>query len=434
MLKKSMTMYMAKMVGYGFRLVLPFFLVRILTQSDFGAYRQFFLIEMMVALIFQLGVNQALYFFIPRNEKNAGAYFVNSLILNVVIFGAVFTGIYFLSSQLSAALNMPLIQDHFWKLMIFTMSLMLMASADCYMTARQWVKQSAIFQIVVQVNVSAIILVVAFVTRSLDAIFVGMACVGVLNFLLMISFIHFKKQGFQSEKYFFGLKEQVSHGLLLGAGGALWVIQTKIHELFVSRYFGQEIFAIYSAGCTQIPIVDFYLLSVAVVSLGKFAYMEKEGDWQGIQDLWKEILISLYALAIPGVIILLIVSKPLVILMFTADYADAIVIFRINTLIKLSMLWNSQLVLRAMGRNDVVLYVSLGVLALTLPILFAGMRLWGLTGIILGQLILMFISRLGLQFAHNRITHHGLPYIVPVKDVIEFYKVNGSKVLGLLRK
>jgi O-antigen/teichoic acid export membrane protein len=434
MLKKSMTMYLAKMAGYALRLVLPFFLVRILSKSDFGAYRQFFLIEVIVATIFQMGINQALYYFIPRDEGNAGSYFVNSLMLNVLIFGTAFTGIYFFSSQLSAALNMPLIQTHFWKLTIFTMMLMLMASADCYMTARQWVKQSAIFQILVQVNVSIIILAVAFVTRSLDAIFTGMAWVGVLNFLLMVAYIHFKKQGFSAEKYFFGIKEQVTHGLLLGAGGSLWVVQAKIHELFVSRYFGQELFAIYSAGCTQIPIVDFYLISVAVVSLGKFAYMEKEGDWQGIQDLWKEILTSLYGLAIPGVIFLLIVSKPLVLLMFTADYADAVTIFRINTLIKLAMLWNSQLVLRAMGRNDVVLYVSLGVLALTLPILFVGMWAWGMQGIIVGQLILMFISRLGLQFAHNRIASRGLPYFVPVKDVLNFYKVNGFKLVALLRK
>jgi hypothetical protein len=49
----------------------------------FGAYRQFFLLESYIGALFQLGLNQALYYLIPRDVQNAGSYFLNSVLMNV---------------------------------------------------------------------------------------------------------------------------------------------------------------------------------------------------------------------------------------------------------------------------------------------------------------------------------------------------------------
>ena len=73
MLNRSLIIFASKLIGYCIRLILPVILVRIMTVADFGAYRQFFLIEMYVVTLFQFGINQALYYFVPRDERNAGA-------------------------------------------------------------------------------------------------------------------------------------------------------------------------------------------------------------------------------------------------------------------------------------------------------------------------------------------------------------------------
>ena len=434
MVKKSFYLYVAKMAGYGLRLVLPAILVRLLTKADFGEYRQFFLIEVTIVTLFQLGVNQALYYFIPRDEENSGAYFLNSLIMNAIIFATVFGVIRIFSEQFSRALNMPLFVDHFEQLLLYTVSLMFLAAANAYLTSRQFIRQSAIFQIVNQVNTSIVTIAAALIYGTLNAIFWSLVLSSAFNVLVMLTYIHLRMRGFQAKRYFFGLWEQIKYGLLLGAGGSLWVFQARIHELFVSRYYGQEIFAVYSAGCTQIPVVDYYLQSVAVVSLGRFALMEKEGDWEGITKLWREILTSLFGIAIPGILVLLIVSKPLILTMFTTDYADAVPIFQINTLVKISMLWNAQLVLRGMNRNDVVLYVSLAVMALTPFVLYAGMLAGGMVGIIFAQLFLMLLARLGLQFVHNRISAHSLPYTVSLAEMKDFYRDGYRKARRVLSK
>ena len=106
MLNRSLYLFSSKMVGYAIRLILPYFLVRLLTVEDFGTYRQFFLLQVYIQLIFQMGVNQALYYFIPRDEDNAGAYFINSLLLNLVIFGLALAGLAFFREPVSAWLRM----------------------------------------------------------------------------------------------------------------------------------------------------------------------------------------------------------------------------------------------------------------------------------------------------------------------------------------
>ncbi len=434
MLKKSLTIYLAKMAGYGFRLIVPIFLSRILSTSDFGQYRQFFLMEITISTIFQLGVDQALYYFIPRDEENAGAYFLNSLLLNLLIFSTVFAAIRIFSESFSSALNMPLFLEFYWYLLFYVIAVMLNASVSAYLIARQFVKEAAVFQVGGQLLISLAILGFALTFRNLEAVFLGLVVAGIINLLAILIYVQLKFHGFRAKKYFFGVWTQIKYGLMLGAGGALWVLQARVHELFVSRYYGPEGFAIYSTGCTQIPIVEFYLQSVAVVSLGQFAVMEKNNDWEGIRALWNNILTSLFAIAIPGVIFLLLISEPLITTMFPPEYSGAVVIFRINTLVKLCMIWNAQLVLRAMDRNDIILWVNLVVMIITPFALYLAMGPWGTTGIIATQFGLMLLSRVGLLAIFNRFSGHYLPYFVEFREVLDFYRNSWQKIQGFITK
>lgn len=137
MLNSSLYIFGSKLVGYAIRLVLPFFLIRLLSVSDFGAYRQFFLLESYIGALFQLGLNQALYYLIPRDLQNAGSYFLNSVLMNVLVFAIAFSVIWFALDPLSDALNMAVLRDAFWTLAIYVVALMLTVGCDCYLTARQ---------------------------------------------------------------------------------------------------------------------------------------------------------------------------------------------------------------------------------------------------------------------------------------------------------
>lgn len=428
MLNRSLYLFVAKMAGYAVRLVLPYFLVRLLTVGDFGAYRQFFLLEVYIATLFQFGVNQALFYFIPRDTRNAGAYLLNSLLLNMLILSAAFLGIGLARDQLSAWLNMAILVDAFWLLAIHTLALMLISACDAFLTARQAVRSAAAFDFGGQVLVSAVTVWLAFATRRLDAVLVGLVVGRAVQLVAMVAFVHWRLQGFRAQRYFFGVVEQVRYGVVLGVAGTLWSMISRLHDFFVSRYFGTEVYAVYSAGCTEIPVTQVFTQAVAMVTLGQFALLEQQKDWEGIRKLWHRVLTSSYAITIPSVILLLAVSKPLVLFMFTSTYADAVPIFQINTLLKLHLIFNATLVLRAMNRNDVSIWVNLATLLVAPAALYAGMRYGGLLGIIAAQAVLMIASRFAATVIMNRISDVRLPYTVGVGDILAMYREAWQKL------
>jgi len=148
----------------------------------------------------------------------------------------------------------------------------------------------------------------------------------------------------------------------------------------------------------------------------RFAQLEKENDWENIRKFWDQILGSMYGIGIPINILMILIAKPLILLMFTREYADAVIIFQINSIAMLFHLLNPTLLLRAMDRNDVTLKVHLGLVILMPPALFAGMKLFGLPGIIGTHAIMLIGGRVINHTILNRLVPppsalHRLPKI-----------------------
>lgn len=432
MLSRSIYIFVSKMGGYGVRLLLPMVLVRMLTKADFGAYRQFFLVETLIITIFQLGVNQALYYFIPRDPKRSSTYFFNSQVTNVVIYSLAFVGIGLNRHFLAAQFNMPVLSEYFWPLILYTLILSLTVSADCFLMAREKVKVSAAFEIAGQVVASAATLVTALHWRSLEAIFAGLVLARLALLAGMIVYTQVALRGFSGVRPFEGYWGQMKYGLVLGIGGTFGTVLMTLHETLVSRWFGVETYAVYSAGCTDIPILMNFQQALAVVSLGQFALMEKNGDWRGIRRLWDQIMAAMYGVAVPLTLLFVLLAEPVIIIMFTRGYAQAIPIFQIMALMRLQAIWNATLVLRAMGRNDVTLRVHLTALLIGPFLLYAGMKAGGLAGVALAHMLLMICSRLASLVWLNRLAGARLRYAVAPGEVLEFYRDSWRKLRARL--
>lgn len=422
MLSRSFYIFASKMAGYAVRLLLPVVLVRMLSKADFGAYRQFFLVEMLVVTIFQLGVNQALYYFIPRDPKRASSYYFNSQFTNLVAYALAFAVIGLNRDFLAAQFHMPVLSEHFWVLAIYTVVLSLTVSADCFLMARERVKASAAFEISGQVLASVATLVAAFRWHSLEAIFVGLVAARLTLLLGMVAYVQAALRGFSNLRPFAGYWSQLRYGLVLGLGGTFGTVLMRLHEIVVSRYFGIETYAVYSAGCTEIPVLQNFQQALAVVSLGQFALLEKSGDWEGIRRLWDRIMAAMYGVAVPLTLLFVVLAKPVVILMFTRNYAEAVPIFQIMAVMRLQGIWNATLVLRAMDRNDITLKVHLTLLLVGPFLLYGGMKAGGLIGIALAHTVLMIGMRLATQVWLNRLAGIRLRFGAPLAEVMEFYR------------
>lgn len=433
MLGNSIYLFLATVLGYGIRILLPIALVRILSKQDFGTYNQFFLLEVMIQTVFQMGVIQSLYYFVPRDRENAGGYLVNSLSLNIAIYSVAYVGIWFFKAQIAAELGMAIIFEYFWHLFAYTLLVMLNIGLESYCAARQDIKAASILTIQREVVATLATLAAAVHFRSLSAVFLALIGGRAVTLLIGLAYVHFRLHGLRSRRYFFGLREQVRYGVVLGLGGSVGVIALRMHEMAVSRSYDLETYAVYAAGLKQIPVIQFFSQSVAAVALGQFAMLVKQDDWDGVRRLWERVLAAMYGVGLPVVALLVAFADPLIRLMFTSEYAQATPIFRINCLGTLVLVVNSTLVLRAMNRNDVTLKMNLAMCTVLLPALYLGREWGGLEGIISAHTVIVLAGMVGSKLYLSRLAPVRLRLVPLPLDVVVFYRSVWERARDLLR-
>src|SRR5436853_6802922 len=85
--KRAAVLAMAKVAGYALTLPLPLVLVRVLTQSDFGLYKQAFQVITTMLTLLGLQVSISIYYFLPRHTDRKPHVIMNVLIFYLALGG-----------------------------------------------------------------------------------------------------------------------------------------------------------------------------------------------------------------------------------------------------------------------------------------------------------------------------------------------------------
>src|SRR5437764_5494929 len=86
--KRAALLAVAKVAGYALTLPLPLVLVRVLTQSDFGLYKQAFQVITTMLTLLGLQVALSIYYFLPRYPDRKPHVVMNVLVFYAALGGA----------------------------------------------------------------------------------------------------------------------------------------------------------------------------------------------------------------------------------------------------------------------------------------------------------------------------------------------------------
>src|SRR5688572_29034842 len=79
--KPALMLMSGKAVAFVVTFFVPMLLVRMFSPTEFGTYKQFFLLIYMFYGIGQMGMAESLYYFLPGSPQGAGRYVVNSMLM-----------------------------------------------------------------------------------------------------------------------------------------------------------------------------------------------------------------------------------------------------------------------------------------------------------------------------------------------------------------
>jgi O-antigen/teichoic acid export membrane protein len=391
----------AKVLGFAMTVPLPLMLVRVMTQTDFGLYKQVFQILQDSLSLLGLHVAASAYYFMPRYPEKRG-----QVALNVLIF----------YGTVGAALALVFCAYPRWVTWVFEgeglvpyvpllgiaiMFWLLSSLLEVVTVANSEVRVAAVFTIVVQFSKSALLLAAGLLFHSVHAIVLAALIQGALQCVLLFFYLRSRFGNFWQSFDRSLFKTQLSNAIPFGLGALAYVTQANLHNYFVSHYFDPSGFAIYSIGCFELPLLGLMLDAVISVLLPEAARREGQGDYQSILTLWASAVRKLAFFFVPAYALAFILRREIIVLLFTRSYEAAVPIFAVNLLAILLFISVPTSIIRAF---DELKFFRLKLSCVMVPVMFGslyfGIRFGGLLGAISAY---MLVQNLDLAIIMARI-------------------------------
>jgi glycosyltransferase involved in cell wall biosynthesis/O-antigen/teichoic acid export membrane protein len=416
--RRALLLMFAKGWAYVFGFALPLLLVRRLSQTEFGLYKQAFLIVGTASSILPLGFTMSAYYFLPRESERRG-----SIVLNIMLFNSFAGGLALLTLVLWPKLietifNSPTLVPYASLIgaliLIWAVSYFLEISA----LANQEVGVSTIFIIAAQVTKTALLFAAAIGFPSVRALLYAAMIQGGLQILVLIFYLRSRFGNFWRKFDWSMMREQLGYALPIGFGALLYVVLMDLHNYFVSYRFGAEAFAIYAIGCFSLPLVGIIGESVGPVLIPSVSRLQKEGKIAEIVLVAAGAMRKLSIIYFPLYALLLVVGKELIAFLFTAQYLGSWPIFAINLSLLPFMILVADPIIRAHAEHR---FFLLKLRAVTIVVLFTalwvGTKYLGLVGAISAMICVSIADRLIEAIKAWRIVNVTWRDIVLIKDV-----------------
>src|SRR3989442_2349961 len=408
-LRRAGPLMLAGLGVAAFTFAIPMLLARVLLPESYGTFKQAWLLSTPLVLVLPLGLNQSLVYFVPREPARRRLWESHALVLTTVL-GAVAAALLlglgplvasaFHNRELAAV--MPYVPP-------FT-GLRLAASCfDLPFMAQGRVRASAAVRLASEGFYTLCLLAGALWTHSGAGAFAGVVIA--TSAKAAACWIALAGGGLQFSRRDLG--RQLAYTLPFGAAFALVIPQQQFHSYLVSASVSAAAFAVYSVGCFQLPIIDMLYTPVSEVLQLGIAEHDVSGDSEGALRLFREAVARLSFVFVPTMVLLEIAAPTLVGFLFTDRYLGAVPIFRVAVLSIPMAALPLDGVMRARAQNQFMFRVSALKLALTVPLVWAGLKLWGPIGALGGWICAEEICRFILLRRAARLFRTGILGALP---------------------
>ncbi|MEO8435275.1 MAG: oligosaccharide flippase family protein [Pyrinomonadaceae bacterium] len=373
--ERAFWLMFAKTLGFVFSFALPLLLVRRLNQTEYGLYKQVFLVVTTSLAVFPLGFGMSAFYFLPREHERQGAVVFNIMLLNFAVGGLACLTLLIAPQVLAGLFGSAELVPYAPLVGFIILFWLVSAFLEIVAIANQEAKQATMFIIIAQFTKTALLLAAATAFASIESLLWAALIQGILQTIVLFGYLHSRFAGFWRRFDWPLMGLQLSYALPIGLGGLIFAVLMDLHNYFVSHRFGAATFALYSVGCFSLPLVGIIGESVGAVMILRVSQLQKQGDSREIVLLTARVMRKLAALYFPLYVFLIVVGREFIILLFTARYLDSWPVFVINLTMLPTLILIVDPIMRAHAEHR---FFLLKVRAVTVVVLFVA--LWFTTG------------------------------------------------------
>lgn len=359
---------------------LPLILTRLLPQAEFGTYKQVWLVVTTGFFMLQFGLSQSLYFFVPRKDGQQQKWLTQSFatisMMGVLCAVGLYAARFAVAKQFAnadiATFGLPMALIAFT--MIATTPLEIQLTAEGKVRAAGWIY---FLSDAVRVAASVVPLLMGWGLHGFFWAYVLHGAVRLTGMLVLL----FRNGGPGWDWKLW--KEQIAYAAPFGAAILLDIPQKTFHQWAVGWSVDPVAFAIYAQGCFQLPIVN--LLYTPISDVLQVRLAEPGGrDHATAVHLFHDANLRLAAVFFPFTAGMIAAAALFVPALFTHQYDGSIPIFRIAILMTPFAALPLEGTLRAFGRTKYLFNIFFWKLVVTVPMVLAGLKVFGPIGAIGG--------------------------------------------------
>lgn len=386
-------------------LAVPLVLVRALTKPEYGFFKQVDLVAALLFPLLALGLGTSLTYFVPRlpggrlREISTAMLAILGLSLVVLVAGSLFPG------QFSR-----IFQSGEMRLLVVAIIAAAMANVISQVGVRALLavgaaRAAALAPMVVVIPRAVTIAAVAWVTSSLRQVLVVLLLFAALEVIVVL--------GTLARAGCFGmafdrrvLLRQLGFGAPLGAVALVRAWGLRIDRYVVSAAFGPAMFAVYSVGNTRIPLVRVLPAALDSATAPRFSALEAEGRYEEMAGLWRQRVETMLPISLLLACCLAATSQWSIPFAFTAEYSDAVPVFRVFAFsLLIQATGGMDLVLRALAALRFLSVTIVLALIVRIVLCLALLPLESLTLLAAGQLAVTLVERLvHLSYLRQRLS------------------------------
>ena len=392
-IRPALVLMSGRALGFLAAFLIPIVLVRIFDQSEFGTYKQLFLIYGTLFGICQLGLAESLYFFLPSDARRAGAYVRNAIFVLGVSGVVCMIALWTQRSGIAGLLNNEYLSDHIFLIAVFLMLMLMSVVLEIVMTARKQNLSASVAYALSDLLRAVLCVLPALWFGVLRWLLIGVVVFAGCRLAATIFYLRYEfRDGFRPDAGL--MKKHLAYALPFGLAAIIEIMQANLHMYAVSYHFDAATFAIYAVGCFQIPMIDYLMTSTSNVLMVNMREKLVQGKMAVVLEMWRDTtrkLVLIFCLIVGG---LLAIAHELIVLLFTSDYQQSVPVFMIWTLAMVFAGFLTDGVLRVYAENRFLILLNSIKLILVVATINWFLMRFDLLGAVFVTLLVAFIAKL----------------------------------------
>ncbi len=428
--QKTIILTAARTIGLLVNILLPIILVRLISVEEYGVYKIVGTVAIFTASTLPLGMIQSLYYFLPTYKERHREILSNTIIF--LVGCAIFLLLVFFTLYKIDLLWFAKGLSSFLIFIIFVIFILTFFNSVIapFLIADNRTVSGAKFLALSDVIIAVVILIFSFLGRSSSWVMFGWMTGGVIFFIISLWAI---RQYFPLIYEKDLMRMQLRYALPFGFANIVNMVQFYLHQFTVSIFFNAAMFAIYSVGTFQLPVVRIWYSSVADVILIRMTELRAQGLVSEVLNLWLSSIRKLALVFIPAMVFMFIVAKVFIVVFFTDQYANSVPIFMVSLAQYLTYIVNCHSVLRAFGETSFIFKNNTIMLMITIVLLIPLVKVIGVMGAVLATVLAAYISNGLMLIKISSLLSVSMVRLFPWGNLAKIFLLSiGSGVLAFL--